>query len=108
MTAPRASLQAAPLSAEFGGSGAFVTDLITFSLRAVAVQTGEVLGQTTVTKSVVSLKVGGHIVKIFSASIIDLEAGGDINEPIGLALRVAVRGAVIQLITQGIHDGWWT
>ena len=33
-----------------GASGAYVTDLVTFSLRAVAVQSGEILGETTVTK----------------------------------------------------------
>jgi curli biogenesis system outer membrane secretion channel CsgG len=94
----------------FGGEGVtgqFVTDLISFSLRAVAVQTGEVLGESSVTKSVTSLELGGTIVKIFSASIINAELGGATNEPIGLALRAAVRGALTQLINHGIHDGWW-
>ena len=90
-----------------GLTGAFVTDLITFSLRAVAVQSGEVLGESSVTKSVTSLQLGGTIVKIFSASIINAELGGATNEPIGLALRAAVRGALTQLINRGIHDGWW-
>ncbi|MGH1557053.1 CsgG/HfaB family protein [Caulobacter segnis] len=70
-----------------GASGAYITDLVTFSLRAVAVQTGEVLGQTTVTKSVNSLSVGGHITKIYSTSVLDLELGGAANEPVGLALQ---------------------
>jgi curli production assembly/transport component CsgG len=91
-----------------GASGAYVTDLVTFSLRAVAVQTGEVLGQTTVTKSVNSLAVGGHITKIYSTSVLDLELGGSANEPVGLALGSAVRSALTQLIDQGIHDGWWS
>lgn len=91
-----------------GASGAYVTDLVTFSLRAVAVQTGEVLGQTTVTKSINSLAVGGHITKIYSTSVLDLELGGSANEPVGLALSSAVRSALTQLIDQGIHDGWWS
>ncbi|HJV40528.1 CsgG/HfaB family protein [Caulobacter sp.] len=91
-----------------GASGTYVTDLVTFSLRAVAVQTGEVLGQTTVTKSVNSLAVGGHITKIYSTSVLDLEAGGSANEPVGLALGSAVRSALTQLVDQGIHDGWWS
>jgi len=90
-----------------GVTGAVVTDLITFSLRAVAVQSGEVLGESSVTKSVTSLQLGGTVVKIFSASIINAELGGATNEPIGLALRAAVRGALTQLINRGIHDGWW-
>lgn len=91
-----------------GASGAYVTDLVTFSLRAVAVQTGEVLGQTMVTKSVNSLAIGGHITKIYSTSVLDLELGGSANEPVGMALSSAVRSALTQLIDQGIHDGWWS
>jgi curli biogenesis system outer membrane secretion channel CsgG len=89
-----------------GASGTLITDLVTFSLRAVAVQTGEVIGQTTVTKSITSLKAGGHITKIFSVSVMELELGGG-NEPVGLALRAAIRSALNQLVQNGIHDGWW-
>ena len=91
-----------------GGDGTLVTDLITFSLRAVAVQTGQVLGQTTATKSVTSLRVGGHSTQIFSASIMEFEIGGAGNEAVGLALSAAVRSALGGLINQGIHDGWWS
>ncbi|CAH2603226.1 putative Curli production assembly/transport component CsgG [Rhodovastum atsumiense] len=91
-----------------GGNTTLVTDLITFSLRAVAVQTGEVLGQTMVTKSVTSLKVGGHLTKIFTTNVMEAELGGAGNEPVGLALRVAVRGALAQLINRGIQDKWWS
>ncbi|CAH2602900.1 conserved exported protein of unknown function [Rhodovastum atsumiense] len=94
--------------AGIGGTGTIVTDLITFSLRAVAVQSGEVLGQSSATKSITSLVVGGHSVKIFSTSIVDFELGGSGNEPVGLALREATRGALAQLINRGIHDGWWS
>lgn len=91
-----------------GGSGEYVTDLVTFSLRAVAVQTGEVLGQTTVSKSVTSLSIGGHISKIYTADVVELEFGGAGNEPVGLALGAAVRSALIALINQGLRDGWWS
>lgn len=91
-----------------GGSGEYVTDLVTFSLRAVAVQTGEVLGQTTVSKSVTSLSIGGHISKIYDTSTVEFEIGGAGNEPVGLALGAAVRSALIALINQGLRDGWWS
>ena len=90
-----------------GGDGTLVTDLVTFSLRAVAVQTGEVLGQTSVTKSVTSLKADLHRTKILSTTILDAEFGGAGNEPVGLALRAAIRTALGQLINKGIEDGWW-
>jgi curli production assembly/transport component CsgG len=91
-----------------GGSGAYVTDLVTFSLRAVAVQTGEVLAQTTVTKSITSIKAGVHLAQINNTSVIDAELGGAANEPVGVALSAAVRSALVQLVSQGLHDGWWT
>ena len=90
-----------------GGSGTYVTDLITFSLRAVAVQTGEVIGQTTATKSVTSLRLAGHTTQIFTTSVVEFELGGSGNEAVGLALRAAVHSALGKLIKQGIHDGWW-
>lgn len=91
-----------------GGSGAYVTDLVTFSLRAVAVQSGEVLGETTVTKSITSLRIGGHLARIFDTTSLDAELGGAVNEPVGLAISGAARTALIQLIRDGIASGWWT
>jgi curli biogenesis system outer membrane secretion channel CsgG len=90
-----------------GGAGALVTDLVTFSLRAVAVQTGEIIGDTTVTKSITSLKLGGYIAKVFSTSTMEMELGGAGNEPVGLALRAAIHSALDQLVQNGIRDGWW-
>lgn len=90
-----------------GGSGTYVTDLITFSLRAVAVQTGEVLGESTVTKSITSFKLGGHDSKIWPTTVMEAELGGAINEPVGLALRLATRSALSELVSRGIKTGWW-
>lgn len=70
-------------------------------------QTGEVIGQTTVTKSITSVKAGGHVTKILTASVFELELGAAGNEPVGLALRAAIRSALDQLVQNGIHDGWW-
>ncbi len=91
----------------FGVDGALVTDLVTFSLRAVAVQTGEIIGETTVTKSITSVKMGGNLAQIFSTSTMELELGGAGNEPVGLALRAAIHSALDQLVQNGMHDGWW-
>jgi curli biogenesis system outer membrane secretion channel CsgG len=93
--------------AGIGATGSVVTDLVTFSLRAVAVQTGEVLGQSSVTKSITSQMIGGHITRVFPTTILDLELGGGANEPVGLAMREAIRSSLTQLVGQGIHDGWW-
>lgn len=90
------------------GSASMITDLVTFSLRAVAVQTGEIIGQTTVTKSISSLKIGGQLTNILPVSVLNVELGGGANEPIGLALRASVRSALDMLINQGLRDGWWS
>ena len=90
-----------------GGDSTVVTDLITFSLRAVAVQTGEILAQTTVTKSITSQKVGAHMTRIWPTAVFDAEIGGGANEPVGLALHAAIRGALDKLISSGVKDGWW-
>jgi curli biogenesis system outer membrane secretion channel CsgG len=93
--------------AGIGGTGTIVTDLVTFSLRAVAVQTGEILGQSSVTKSITSQTIGGHVTKVWPTTILDFEIGDGVNEPVGLALRAAIRRSLIQLVDHGIHDGWW-
>jgi len=90
-----------------GGDGEAVTDLVTFSLRAIAVQTGEIIGETTATKSVTSVKIGGHIAQVFSTSVVEMELGGAGNEPVGLALYAAIRTALDRLVQNGIHAGWW-
>lgn len=90
-----------------GASGTYVTDVFTFSIRAVAVQTGEVLGQTTVTKSITSLRLGGHSSKIWPTTVMEAELGGAGNEPVGLALGLTVRDALSALVKRGITDGWW-
>lgn len=100
-------LTAGAALAGIGITGAVITDLVTFSLRAVAVQTGEILGQSIVTKSITSQTVGGHNVQVWPTTILDLELGGGVKEPVGLALLASVRSCLTQLVDHGIHDGWW-
>ena len=90
-----------------GGTGTYVTDVVTFSLRAVAVQTGQVLGEASATKSILSLRLSGHTTQILPTNVLEFELGGAGNEPVGLALHAAVHAALTKLIKQGIHDGWW-
>lgn len=90
-----------------GGTATYVTDVVTFSLRAVAVQTGQVLGETSDTKSILSIRLGGHNSSILPTNVLEVEVGGAGNEPVGLALHAAIRAALAKLIGEGIHDGWW-
>jgi curli biogenesis system outer membrane secretion channel CsgG len=93
--------------AGIGATATVVTDVVTFSLRAVAVQTGEILGESSVTKSITSQAIGGHVTKVWPTSILDVELGDGVNEPVGLALRVSIRSCLLQLVERGMHDGWW-
>lgn len=66
-----------------------------------------VLGDTLVTKSITSLKLGGHESRIWPTTVFEAELGGATNEPVGMALRLATRSAVNDLVTKGIPMGWW-
>jgi curli production assembly/transport component CsgG len=88
-----------------GVTGTYVTDV--FSIRAVAVQTGDVLGQATITKSITSLRGGGHNAKIWPTTVMEAELGGATNEAVGFALGITIRSALTDLVKRGVTDGWW-
>ena len=93
-----------------GGVGASRTvtfDTITFGIRAVAVQTGEILSQTQVTKTVTSTVSNLHKAAIYTSSVLDAEAGGARNEPVGQAIAAAARAAVIAVVEDGLKQNWW-
>lgn len=95
----------------FGGNGgdlSIITDTMTFSLRAVSVRTGLVLGESMVTKSITSQKEDGYMNKIWNTAVMVNELTASGNEPVGLALRLACRSALKKLVSDGIKAGWWS
>lgn len=93
-----------------GGLGASRTetyDTVTFGVRAVSVQSGEVLSQIQVTKTITSSVDNLHKAAIYTKTVLDAEAGGSRNEPVGQAISSAARAAVIAVVEDGIRQQWW-
>lgn len=91
-----------------GGSTQHRRDKVTVFLRAVSVNSGEVLQSVTATKTIYSVLGQGTVFRYVAADeILEAEAGVSRNEPIGLAVRQAIELAVYRLIVEGADDGLW-
>ncbi len=89
-----------------GGSRQQVSDSFTFSLRAVSTKTGELIDEVLVKKTVTSLQLDGHVLRVVGVEMASLEYGASENEAVGVALQEAVDLAVRTLTEQGIKKGW--
>jgi curli production assembly/transport component CsgG len=93
-----------------GPSTEYRQDVVTVSMRLVSVQSGEVLLNTSVTKTIVSF--GDHI-SLFrfidmGTKALELESGTTENEPVNYAVRVAIEQCVIELVKDGERMGIWS
>jgi curli production assembly/transport component CsgG len=80
------------------------TDVVTVTLRAVAVSTGRVLTSATTTKTIYSTLVhGGVFMYVAPTNLLDLEAGYTRNEPREIAVREAIELAVLEMMVQGVE-----
>ena len=84
------------------------TDEVGVIMRAVSVKTGEVLASVHARKSVMSARNGVSGMVILSNDVLALDVGGSANEPVSLALRMAIAAAVLELTKEGITKGWWS
>jgi curli production assembly/transport component CsgG len=91
------------------GSTKYNRDLLTVSLRAVSVQSGEVLLSVTSSKTVYSTGIDTNLLKYVTFDkLFQAEAGFTLNEPVQLAVRQAIETAVYSLIMEGAIDKLWT
>tara|TARA_R110002126_G_scaffold68704_2_gene174020 strand:+ start:41528 stop:42418 length:891 start_codon:yes stop_codon:yes gene_type:complete len=91
-----------------GSLSEYRRDEVTVALRAVSVNTGEVLVSTTAEKVVYSTLLRGDVFKFVSSDqLLEIEAGFSRNEPVGLAVRQAIELAVLSLIVDGAQSGLW-
>ena len=98
-----------------GGSGArtlgiglrhqYREDRVTVVLRAVLVQTGEVLLNVTSTKTILSTGGGTDFYKFYElgTQLVEAEAGSTENEATSHAVRAAIEAAVYGLVIQGLE-----
>ena len=84
-------------------------DKVTVVLRAVLVQTGEVLLNVTATKTVLSTGGGGDVFRFIElgTELVEVESGYTENEAVGHATRAAIEAAVYGLVVQGLEKKVW-
>lgn len=92
-----------------GGTSEYRSDTVTVYLRAVNIQTGEVLISVTGTKTVYSMALQGNVFRYVSIDrLLQAETGFSVNEPGQLAVRQAVEASVYSLIMEGVKDKLWS
>ena len=84
-------------------------DIITVSLRAISVNTGEVLCSVTIKKTVYSTADSLAILKFYDSGtqVFEFESGLTLNEPATLAVKAAIDSAVVELIKEGKRKNVW-
>ncbi len=84
-------------------------DVVTVSMRAVSVLTGEVLLNVQTRKTILSYGSGGDVFKFIEqgTQLVEIEDGVGNNESVTYATRTAIEAAVLELIYQGHDRGFW-
>ena len=84
-------------------------DRVTVVLRAVLVQTGEVLLNVTATKTILSTAKGSDFFRFYEVGtqLVEIESGSTDNEPVSYATRAAIEAAVYGLVMQGLEKEVW-
>jgi len=92
-----------------GMKHAYREDKVTVSIRAILVQTGEVLLNVTTTKTILSTGGGTDFFKFYElgTQLVEAESGSTENEAGTHAVRAAIEAAVYGLVIQGLERQVW-
>lgn len=92
-----------------GPSTEYREDVVTVFMRAISVQTGEVLVSVAITKTIISVSqsVGVFTFLDMGTENLEIEIGNAVNEPVNYAVRVAIEQAVVEMIKEGSGKGYW-
>ena len=92
-----------------GKSKRYTQDVVTVSIRAVSVLTGEVLLNVQAKKTILSYGGSGDIFRFVdnSTTLVEYEDGVGNNESVTYATRTAIEAAVLELVNQGHERGYW-
>ena len=93
-----------------GASTQYRVDEIVISMRVISVNTGEVLLNTAVSKTVFSTAHNQGVLKFVDVGTtsIELENGAATNEPTTYAVRIAIEQAVYEMIQEGAKRKLWS
>ena len=92
-----------------GGSGQYRKDHVSIYMRVVSVQTGEILVNIGVTKTILSMRTGLDFFRFIDIGqkALEIESGGAVNEPTTFAIKRAVEAAVVLIIEEGAKKKIW-
>ena len=92
-----------------GYSKRYRQDVVTISIRAVSVLTGEVLLNVQTRKTILSYGTGGDVFRFVEqgTQLIEIEDGIGNNESVTYAVRTAIEAGVLELVYQGHERGFW-
>ena len=92
-----------------GAKNQYREDVVTVSLRAILVQTGEVLLNVTTTKNILSTGVGSDLFRFYEmgTELVEVESGNTKNEAVSYAVRAAIEAAVYGLVVEGLEKQLW-
>jgi curli production assembly/transport component CsgG len=84
-------------------------DIVTVSIRAISVSSGEVLAAVTVQKTIVSAADSVAAMKFFDmgTKAFEFETGMTVNEPGTFAVKSTIEMAVLELIKEGAKRNVW-
>lgn len=92
-----------------GGTAQYRKDQVVVALRAVSTNTGEILMNVQVSKTILSV---GRDLTVFrfvdvGTKLVEAESGMTENEANTMAVKTAIEAAVVELVNQGIQKGFW-
>jgi curli production assembly/transport component CsgG len=92
-----------------GGTHRYKKDQVIVSLRAVSTNTGEVVANVQVSKTIYSV---GNDISVFKfvdvgTELVEFESGMSENEANTMAVKLAIEAAVVELVHQGAQKGLW-
>lgn len=100
------------VGARYLGIGAdhiYRKDTVVVALRAVSTETGEVLLNVQVSKTILSVGQSINVFKFvdLGTKLVESEAGLTENEAVTKAVKMTIEAAVVQLIKQGVDKELW-
>jgi curli production assembly/transport component CsgG len=107
-----ANIQSGGIGARYlgiGGTTTYRKDQVVVSLRGVNTNTGEVILNVQVSKTVLSVGTDLSLFKFIDVGtkLVEAEAGMTENEANTMAVKMAIEEAVLQLIKQGVVKGYF-
>jgi curli production assembly/transport component CsgG len=92
-----------------GNTNQYRIDDVTVSLRAVMVQTGEIILNTTVSKTILSSGVSRDVFRFteMGTELVEIETGYTRTEAVSYSVRSAIESAVYNLIQEGLDKQFW-